>query len=671
MRVRMMSGLIVTTVLAASPLLAGFAGTDVFVPLVGYGRGVSVGSAGSSATLWLTNPSTSANAAVVVQLYAGGATANPVATTKLVLGPSESGTIEDPLRALFGIASGEGSLRFVSSAEVLVAIHANADGTVSASTASAGAGFEAVPASFAIAAGQSSTLLGVAETSDEGYSFSIVETSGQAATVQVSVIDDEGTVLAGRAYDLPAHGDVEGNVADLSSMPVNLSSGRLKVAVTAGSGSVLAYGVRTTASVANAAGFSMSFADNLLVSPFTAITSLNALTGPVTIAPGVNVTVATTPNGGGQPGGTITIDTPAYTAGTGLALANHQFSLLTAYSLPQGCGGGQLAAWNGSGWACVNDATYAAGSGLSLSGNQFSVNFGGDGSATTASRSDHTHVGQSWSTSSGGVLSVQDSDPNATALYVASTSPNFAVGAVRGDATATTGQAIGVLGTTAGTQINAVGVRGDAFTNGSAIGVAGIADGAGTYGVLAQAMGASSTAGYFLGNVDVTGTLSKGAGSFKIDDPIDPANKFLYHSFVESPDMMNIYNGNVVTDAQGFAVVTMPAWFEALNRDFRYQLTVIGQFAQAIVAKEMAGGSFTIQTDKPDVKVSWQVTGIRQDPYANAHRIPVEQEKAANERGNYLHPELYGLGPERLIGPVLAQVARPATPAGAAASTSP
>ena len=136
-----------------------------------------------------------------------------------------------------------------------------------------------------------------------------------------------------------------------------------------------------------------------------------------------------------------------------------------------------------------------------------------------------------------------------------------------------------------------------------------------------------------VGNLNVTGTLTKGGGSFKIDDPLDAANKTLSHSFVESPDMMNIYNGNVTTDKHGLATVTLPAYFEALNRDFRYQLTVIGQFAQAIVGKEISQNRFIIRTDKPGVKVSWQVTGIRQDAWANAHRIPVEEQKPQKERG--------------------------------------
>jgi hypothetical protein len=114
--------------------------------------------------------------------------------------------------------------------------------------------------------------------------------------------------------------------------------------------------------------------------------------------------------------------------------------------------------------------------------------------------------------------------------------------------------------------------------------------------------------------------------------------------------MMNIYNGNVVTDGSGYAVVTLPDWFGALNRDFRYQVTPIGQFAQAMIASQIADGKFTIRTDKGNVMVSWQVTGIRQDAWANAHRIPVEEEKAEKDKGQYLHPELFGHAGERSIG---------------------
>lgn len=175
-------------------------------------------------------------------------------------------------------------------------------------------------------------------------------------------------------------------------------------------------------------------------------------------------------------------------------------------------------------------------------------------------------------------------------------------------------------------------------------------DGAYAFGIYSVAYDAvTSYAGYFSGDVSISGTLSKAGGSFKIDHPLDPENKYLQHSFVESPDMMNIYNGNVITDANGEATVTLPRYFEALNRDFRYQLTVIGTFAQAIVGEEIRNGRFTILTDQPDVKVSWQVTGIRQDRWAEAHRIEVEPDKPAPERGYYLHYEEWNQSLERAV----------------------
>ena len=145
-------------------------------------------------------------------------------------------------------------------------------------------------------------------------------------------------------------------------------------------------------------------------------------------------------------------------------------------------------------------------------------------------------------------------------------------------------------------------------------------------------------AGYFSGDVYVGGTLSKSAGTFKIDHPLDPENKYLQHSFVESPDMLNIYNGNIVTDNNGFARVELPNYFDALNMDFRYQLTVIGTFAQAIIAEEISNNQFAIRTDEPNIKVSWQVTGVRKDAWAQSHRIEAEVDKPPHEIGTYLNP---------------------------------
>ena len=183
-----------------------------------------------------------------------------------------------------------------------------------------------------------------------------------------------------------------------------------------------------------------------------------------------------------------------------------------------------------------------------------------------------------------------------------------------------------------------------------------------TAGVIGQSgpSGASlNYAGFFLGDVYVDGTLSKAGGSFKIDHPLYPESKYLVHSFVESPDMMNIYNGNIVTDENGIARVALPEYFEALNMEFRYQLTVIGSFAQAVVWEEIEGNEFEIRTSDPNVKVSWQVTGVRKDAWAEKNRLEVEPEKNAHERGLYLHPDAFGLGQEKALTNSLITKPRP------------
>lgn len=300
---------------------------------------------------------------------------------------------------------------------------------------------------------------------------------------------------------------------------------------------------------------------------------------------------------------------------------------------------------------------------------------GGNPPVTIFSGTGNVAIGKTTTDTLGGTrLDVRtDAGGPFTAVSGTSTSPN-GVG-VFGTATANNGIAVygihnfggmGVFGRSVngygvfGQSGSNYGVFGDSISNkgvygksSSNFGVLGESNtDAGVYGYSNSGTGVigestSGNAGSFFGRVQVFGQLTKSSGSFKIDHPLDPANKYLSHSFVESPDMMNIYNGTVTTNAKGRAVVTLPAYFAALNRDYRYQLTVVGQFAQAIVSSEVMNNRFTIKTNKPQVKVSWQVTGVRQDAYAEKHRIPVEEDKTGDERGTYLHPEAFGQPAEK------------------------
>lgn len=167
---------------------------------------------------------------------------------------------------------------------------------------------------------------------------------------------------------------------------------------------------------------------------------------------------------------------------------------------------------------------------------------------------------------------------------------------------------------------------------------------------------------YFWDTVTVRGMLNKAGGGFKIDHPLDPAGKYLSHSFVESPEMMNVYSGTVVTDEDGTATVVLPEYFETLNRDHRFQVTPIGQLAMATVDGEVRDNAFTIRTDRPKVTVSWQVTGVRQDKWAEQNRVRVEEEKPEGERALFLHPEVFG-EPESLGLPLPAAMPVSHTPA--------
>ena len=91
----------------------------------------------------------------------------------------------------------------------------------------------------------------------------------------------------------------------------------------------------------------------------------------------------------------------------------------------------------------------------------------------------------------------------------------------------------------------------------------------------------------------------------------------------------------------GQAVVTMPNYFSALNIDFRYQLTAIGSFSKVMIAQEISGNTFVIRSEEPNVKISWQVTGVRNDPYAKKNRVIVEVEKEVQLKGKYLYPNAY------------------------------
>jgi hypothetical protein len=228
---------------------------------------------------------------------------------------------------------------------------------------------------------------------------------------------------------------------------------------------------------------------------------------------------------------------------------------------------------------------------------------------------------------------------------------------VHGLAYSSSGNARGVWGESRSQ--SGYGVLGEAISktgvNAGVEGTSASPDGYGVYGYASSTTGtnyavagytrsSAGYAGYFSGNLHVTGAFTcSGGKAFKIDHPLDPANQYLYHYSLESSEVLNQYSGNVTLDAQGDGWVQLPDWFQLMNTDFRYQLTPIGAPAPSLhVAQEVEGNRFGISGGEPGMKVSWSVTALRADPYMQQNPHPLVQEKPESERGTYLSPESYG-----------------------------
>jgi hypothetical protein len=190
----------------------------------------------------------------------------------------------------------------------------------------------------------------------------------------------------------------------------------------------------------------------------------------------------------------------------------------------------------------------------------------------------------------------------------------------------------------------AFGVDGIAW-NSTGIGVRGFGNSSTgvNYGVRGSTNSGTDGFGVFSnGNMGASGTKP-----FRIDHPFDPTNKYLFHYSAESPLPQNFYNGNVRTDASGQAWVTLPDYFEEINKDFRYTLTVVDDtdspdFVQVKVAKKIQGNRFKIRTSAPNVEVSWRVDALRSDKWVQKNPPLTEPLKEGPEKGTYQQPELYG-----------------------------
>ena len=689
-RVRIVFVLAAVLSLVAPVVFAGFGGTDVYLPSVGRGPGAS----GSDwfTTVWVNNPTLSA---VNVQflMYARNGDGTPVGTFNDTIQPGDTARYPNAVENMFGLGSTFGAIRVVADDQVVVNSRIFSVPAGGGETDSVGQFFSGVPAEFALEAGQSTDLLGVYQTnpqnaSDYRYNFGFMETSGHQVTVRASAFNDFGVNIASKDYVVGPFQPKQWNVTDL--VPgISQENVRMQFQIIAGTGRVVVFGSGLANASNDPSTFEMTYSDDLLGNGATSgigtVEAGQGLSGggssatvTLNVGAGDGISVLADSVGiadsgvtsskladGGVTGAKIAdggvsqgkLEAPGAVAGQFLSSDGAQLmwaeapGLVLPYSgtvATPGKAFGVENSWDegGGGWAGwfknTDDAnTYPAlvgsteGSGTAVYGNNLGTGVGVKGVSSSNYGIEAYSINSNALFAHGNISSgITPGNPSesqaaiwadggdASALFATASSP-FS-GVIDVEANVDDGRGIYSI------------VRGD---NAEAF-----------YGVVSS--GASgSLAAYLQGDVDVTGSLSKGGGSFKIDHPLDPENKYLSHSFVESPDMMNVYNGNVVLDAEGRAVIDLPDWFEVLNRDFRYQLTPIGAPGPNLyVASEVSGNRFEIAGGAPGMTVSWQVTGIRHDRWAESNRIQVEEDKPADEQGKYLHPEVLDVDPMLRIG---------------------
>lgn len=608
---------------------AGFAGTDVLIPAVARAGGL-FGSEFYS-QVWVTNLAGSTLAVSFAFLQRDQSNTAP-RTFSAMLDPYETRRFDNAVEAMFGVSGTSGAVRVTAAGPILVSSRTYNLPPGGDPSQGQGLFFTGIPCTFAIGAGETAQLQGVTQGAAENfrYNFGLVNVEPGPATVRVSLRNPAGTALGEKSYDLRAYEAAQYNVTDVVPGLV-ATNGLLWATVTGGTGRVVLYGTQIANGSNDSAGFEMSFKNSLL-SAGGGVTSLNGLTGALTLAAGANVTL--TPSG--------SVLTIAAAGGGG-------------FSLPYGgtFNEGNYVLWldnTGAGAAVYATAkgeiaiAGSAGSSTFVHSSTGGVGVGGAGSGMGVSGMGGTYGVYGWgSTGVGGygAPGVVGYAGNASTDGVFGEAQSFAATAngVRGKSVSGNG----VLGeSTNGYGVHGVSASGD--------GLFGEASAAQKSGVFATTSNPSGHAAFLRGHVGIVGTLdvSGGTKNFLIDHPLDPENRVLRHAAVESGEALNVYSGNVVLDATGAAVVRLPEWLEAINRDFRYVLTPVGGPAPDLhVAAKVANGRFRIGGGRPFLEVSWQVTGVRHDAFMRAHPFATEEDKSPEERGRYLTPVEHGQPPER------------------------
>jgi hypothetical protein len=252
-----------------------------------------------------------------------------------------------------------------------------------------------------------------------------------------------------------------------------------------------------------------------------------------------------------------------------------------------------------------------------------------------------------------GVLGVANAAPNGWGVYGGGYTGVYGSGAVNG-VHGVTNDGYGVHGesfSSAGvfgfgrTGVRGEGVQGQGvYGSSNGIGVLGEGTATGAVGIYGTGNWTTTrNAGYFEGDVTVSGILYTPNALLQLDHPEAPARRWYRQALVGSFEQVSVIGGNAVTGANGRVSVKVASLFARHHTDIRYQVTPIGEYQQVYIAAKLdGGGRFTIAADRPGLEVSWQLTGVRTDPAAQAQPLHVVARKPRRYQGRYLQPDLFG-----------------------------
>ena len=323
----------------------------------------------------------------------------------------------------------------------------------------------------------------------------------------------------------------------------------------------------------------------------------------------------------------------------------------------------------GNDFGVIGNNTNATGTGVVGAGNNLGAQYAGVGSGGsftgsiigTYSYSQNTNaaisstgiigrdVGGAFTLLIGGAGVTGSAAGDGSGVYAHNTGTSATSHGLYSDVSSTTANAIfgnggndAVYGQTSVT--DGVGVRGYVDTGNDNFGTYGFVNNSGNRSIggygYAPGGGPNRYGGFFDNDLGCSGTKS-----FVIDHPQDPSNKILKHYCTESPEIINLYRGNIVLNNDGEAAVKLPNYFHAVNNDnISYNLTCIGKQANIYIKEEVVNGQFVIAGGISGQKVSWTVYAERNDPYLQKYpeERAVEIAKTGNTVGKYLQPNLYG-----------------------------